>query len=294
MALPAIIVHGGAGLVEPERAARCTDGCEAAAAAGFAVLERGGSALDAVEAAVRALEDDPELNAGCGAVLTRAGTIEVDAALMTGDLRVGAVGALPWTRHPVTVARRLLERGEHAFLVGDGAAAFAREQGILPEPPEALVTERARARWQRDRAAMEARPAGDTVGACAVDAAGGLACATSTGGTAGKRPGRVGDSPLVGAGLYADNERGGAASSTGHGESILRVLLARDAVERIAAGASPDQAAAGAVALLGRRAGEAGRGGVIVLARDGRFGHARNTERMPWAARAAGRAVSGY
>jgi beta-aspartyl-peptidase (threonine type) len=290
--LPAIIVHGGAGLIDAERAGRCVDGCERAARAGLAVLERGGAALDAVEEAVRVLEEDPEFNAGRGACLNRDGTIEVDAAVMTGDLRVGAVGALPWTRHPVSVARRLLERGPHCFLVGAGAASFARELGILPEPPEALITERARARWEQEREAVGAT--GDTVGACAVDGHGRLACATSTGGIAGKRAGRVGDSPLPGAGTYADDERGGAASATGHGESILRVLMAREAVDRIAAGEAPEAAAAHAVEVLGRRAGAAGRGGIIVLGRDGRFGQARNTARMPWAAAAPARLVSGW
>ncbi|HWE31578.1 MAG TPA: isoaspartyl peptidase/L-asparaginase, partial [Polyangia bacterium] len=123
----AIIVHGGAGDIEDARRARCIAGCEAAAAAGWARFDAGGSALDAVEAAVRALEDDEEFNAGYGAVLSRAGTVEVDACVMTGERAIGAVGAVPWLRHPVTLARRVLEDGEHVLLVGDGALAFARE-----------------------------------------------------------------------------------------------------------------------------------------------------------------------
>ena len=128
----AIIVHGGAGEIEDARRDGCVAGCEAAAAAGWALLDGGGSALDAVEAAVRALEDDPQFNAGFGAVLSRAGTIEVDACVMTGARAIGAVGGVPWLRHPVTLARRVLEDGEHVLLVGDGALAFARELGIEP------------------------------------------------------------------------------------------------------------------------------------------------------------------
>ena len=149
---PAIIVHGGAGDIEDARRDRCVAGCEAAAQAGWARLQAGGSALDAVEAAVRALEDDPEFNAGYGAVLTRAATVEVDGCVMTGARAIGAVGGVPWLRHPVTLARRVLEDGEHILLVGDGALAFAREHGIEPESPDTLMTPRARNRFERTRA----------------------------------------------------------------------------------------------------------------------------------------------
>ncbi|MSP61048.1 MAG: hypothetical protein EXR72_12030 [Myxococcales bacterium] len=288
---PAIIVHGGAGFVDGERIPRCREGCEQAARAGWEVLAAGGGALDAVEAAVRVLEDDPEFNAGRGAVLNRDGVIEVDAAIMDGALRAGGVGALPWVRHPVTVARRILERGEHILLVGGGALAFARECGIEPESPEAMVTVRSRARFELECAGRLAPSAtGDTVGACAIDAGGQLAAATSTGGISWKRPGRVGDSPLPGAGNYADH-LAGAASATGHGESIIRVVMAKFAIDRLRSGLGADEAARAAVDELGGRVG--GEGGIIVIDRAGRIGHARNTPCMPWASVQGGELAGG-
>ena len=290
--VPAILVHGGAGTVEDERRARCIAGVEAAAQAGWQVLARGGGALDAVEAAARVLEADPELNAGYGSVLTRDGTVEVDACLMDGDLRAGAVCAVPWLRHPSAVARLLLEEGEHVLLAADGALAYARERGILPEGPDTLISPRARARHEQERARRRAsvREPGDTVGAVAVDASGQVAAATSTGGTSWKRHGRVGDSPLVGAGCYADR-RAGAASATGHGESILRVVLCKAVTDHLKAGLMPDEAARAAVREMVERTG--GEGGVIVVDRLGRIGHYTSTPRMPWAAVVGGTATSG-
>jgi L-asparaginase / beta-aspartyl-peptidase len=287
MTVPAIIVHGGAGTVEDERRERVIAGCERAAAEGWRILESGGSALDAVEAAVRVLEDDEELNAGYGSVLNRLGIVEVDACIMDGALRAGAVAAVPWMRHPVTLARHLLEKGEHVFLVGGGALLYAREHGLpAGDPPDTMISPRARA-----RTAMEAKQtSGGTVGACAVDAEGHVAAATSTGGTAGKRPGRVGDSPLVGAGNLADDE-GGAASATGHGEAILRVGMTRLAVAELRQGRSAGEAARAAVAEVKRRSGVDV--GIIVVGRDGSVGHHSSTPRMPWAAVAGGQASSG-
>src|SRR3954471_24612772 len=152
---PAIIVHGGAGVIDASRRAVCVAGCERAAAEGWKVLLAGGSAIDAVEAAVRLLEADPEFNAGYGAHLNRMGIVEVDACIMDGQLRAGAVGAVPWMRHPVTLARHLLEAGEHVFLVGGSALLYAREIGIAGEPPESMIAPRSRARHEqelRDRA----------------------------------------------------------------------------------------------------------------------------------------------
>jgi beta-aspartyl-peptidase (threonine type) len=281
----AIIVHGGAGRVEDSRRARCIAGCEAAAAIGWRTLAAGGSALDAAEAAVRALEDDEEFNAGYGSVLTRDGRVEVDACVMLGNRRVGAVGAVPWLRHPVTLARRVLEDGEHVLLVGEGALAFAREHDIVPESAETLIAPRSRQRF-----GPSAPRGGDTVGACAVDAAGNLAVATSTGGIAGKRSGRVGDTPLCGAGSFA--EAGvGAAAATGHGESIIRALMSRFAVERLRAGDGAEAAARAAVAELVARTG--GSGGIILLDAAGQLGHFTSTPRMPWAAIVAGASSSG-
>jgi beta-aspartyl-peptidase (threonine type) len=291
--MAAIIVHGGAGDIEDARRARCIAGCEAAAAAGWALLDEGKSALDAVEAAVRALEDDAEFNAGYGAVLSRAGTIEVDACVMTGERSIGAVGAVPWLRHPVTLARRVLEDGEHVLLVGDGALAFAREHGIVAESAATMVTPRARARFEKREGEDKKRMrSGDTVGACAIDKSGRVAVATSTGGIPWKRPGRVGDSPLPGAGTWAERDVG-AASATGHGESIIRALMTRVAVDQLRAGATPDEAARAAVAELARVGGS---GGVIVVGCDGPdqvVGHHTSTARMPWASIVDGARDSG-
>ncbi|MEO8554712.1 MAG: isoaspartyl peptidase/L-asparaginase, partial [Kofleriaceae bacterium] len=178
--MTAIIVHGGAGQLEPERHERVRAGVRAAAVAGDAVLVAGGSALDAVTAAVRILEDDPEFNAGTGAALTRDGTVEADASIMCGaTYRVGAVAAVPDLGNAIALARAVLERGEHVLLAGAAAWAFAAEVGIAPAPPGSLITERARKK-------LEAQ---GTVGACARDRDGRFAAATSTGGISGKRPG---------------------------------------------------------------------------------------------------------
>lgn len=284
-----IIVHGGTGLVEEDRRVTCIKGCEKAAQIGFAVLVGGRSALDAVEAAVRVLEDDPEFNAGYGSVLNRDGVVEVDACITDGDLRIGAVGAVPWLRHPVTLARRILDRGEHAFLVAHGAVAFAREQGISCEGPETMIAPRAMMRHEHALRLQQVAEIGDTVGACAIDSHGRVAAATSTGGLNFKRPGRVGDSPIAGAGAYASS-RVGAVSTTGHGESIMRMQMARSAADRLEATGSLEQAARGAVAeLVERTRGEAG---VILVDLAGRVGHYA-TRRMPWAAIVAGCPASG-
>jgi beta-aspartyl-peptidase (threonine type) len=278
---PSIIVHGGAGSVEDARRDRCISGCEEAAAAGWKVLDAGGSALDAVEAAVRFLEADGEFNAGYGGSLNRLGIVEVDACIMDGALRAGAVAAVPWMRHPVTLARHLLEAGEHVLLVGGGALLYAREHGLpAGDPPDSMISPRARTRASST----------GTVGACAVDLGGRLAAATSTGGTAGKRPGRVGDSPLVGAGNFADQE-GGAASATGHGESILRVCMTRFAVDLLRAGTAAPDAARAAVGEVRRRTGTDV--GIILVDSQGAVGHFSGTPRMPWASVVGGQPSSG-
>jgi len=282
-----IVVHGGAGEVSPDRHARLRAGVRAAAEAGHAILDAGGAALDAVVAAVRMLEDDPELNAGYGALLNRMGIVETDACIMDGQLRAGAVAAVPWMRHPVSLARHLLEAGEHVLLVGGGALIYAREHGLpAGDPPDTMVAPRARKRFEEGQVSKS----GGTVGACAVDAHGRVAAATSTGGTPGKRPGRVGDSPLVGAGNFADDE-GGAASATGHGEAILRVGMTHFAVDRLRAGMSADEAAHAAVAEVRRRTGVDV--GIILVSRDGSAGHFSGTPRMPWAQIVDGTPTSG-
>jgi beta-aspartyl-peptidase (threonine type) len=270
--VPALVVHGGAGTIPAERVPGAQAGCCAAAARGLAVLAAGGSALDAVQTAVRALEDDPGFNAGVGAALTRDGTVEQDAAIMDGAaLRVGAVGAVPNLRQPIDLARAVLDDGEHVLLVGEAAWAFARERGFAPVEPEVLITERARRRLEEARG---------TVGACAIDAAGHVAAATSTGGTTGKRPGRVGDTPLPGCGTYAD-DRAGAASATGSGELIIRVSLTRVLIDHLRAGRSAAEAAQLAIDELVERVG--GDAGVICVDRLGTIATARSSEMMPTA-----------
>jgi beta-aspartyl-peptidase (threonine type) len=265
---PALIVHGGAGLIPPERHAIAEQGCLDAARIGLEVLAAGGTALDAVQAAVRALEDNPEYNAGTGSVLTRDGTVECDASIMDGATgRIGAVAAVPDLGEAIALARAVLEDGEHVLLAGPAAWTFGRERGFAPAAPGALITERARARLQSK----------GTVGAVAIDAAGHVAAATSTGGISGKRPGRVGDSPLPGCGTWAD-DAGGAASATGDGEAIIRVTLTRLLVDRMVGGASAADAARDAIADLVTRTG--GTAGVICVDRAGRLGAFHATETM--------------
>ena len=295
----ALIVHGGAGRVLPARYGAIIAACEAAAAAGFAVLAAGGRALDAVQVAVRALEDHPELNAGIGAVLNRAGEVEVDAAIVDGErLAIGAVAAVPDLRQPIDLARAVLDDGEHVLLAGAAAWDFAREHGVTPAAPGSMITPRQRARWQAAQvapAAPEAAAApasidggpsdrtvdGGTVGAVALDAAGHLAAATSTGGTFGKRRGRVGDTPLPGAGTWAD-DLGGAASATGDGEAIIRVALTRRLIDRLAAGEPIGPVSAALIAELSTRG--RGHGGVIAVDRTGNVAAAHDTDTMAVAA----------
>lgn len=284
---PRLIVHGGAWNIP---AAYHTDhlaGVRRAVADVFPRLRAGGSALDAVEAAVRLLEADPTFDAGCGAFLNEAGEVELDAIIIDGrTLDFGAVAALSNILHPVSVARRVMDRTEHCFLVGAGALHFARRQGFEELPPEALLTARERAFYQqirndpdfRTHHPFEERP-GDTVGAVALDRHGHIAAATSTGGTARKLRGRVGDAPLVGAGAWADDALGGV-SATGWGESIMKVLLSRrvgGAFGRLPAMAAAQQG----IDYLARRV--QGRGGVIGVSAAGDYAYAFNTPCMAMA-----------
>jgi beta-aspartyl-peptidase (threonine type) len=281
----ALIVHGGAwnipdDMVEAHRAA-----CLAALLGGWQILQAGGSALDAVERAIVEMEDDPALDAGKGAFLNADGEVELDAGLMDGaTLDVGSVAAVQHIRHPITLARRVLE-SEHVLLIGRGAERFAEAHQVERCPPAALVTTRELERWtaiasdETFHVRQAFTHAGDTVGAVAVDGMGHVVAGTSTGGTPFKWPGRVGDSPLVGSGYYADGELGGA-SCTGWGEGIMRLVLAKTAVERLAQGEAMS-AAQWAIDLLAHRIG--GLGGIILLDRSGRVGHAFNTPRMAFA-----------
>src|SRR5579862_413761 len=232
----AIAIHGGAGAVPratllPEREQRYRAGLEAALDGGYAVLERGGSSLDAVTAAVRVLEDDPLFNAGRGAALTRDGAAELDAAIMEGrQMRAGAVASVRHVKNPIELARRVMEKSRHVLLVGSGAEEFALEEGCVLVPnhyfrtAERLEQLEFEQRGQRVSDLLPPAPRG-TVGAVARDASGNLAAATSTGGMTNKRPGRVGDSPIIGAGTYAKNGVC-AVSATGHGEYFIRAVAA--------------------------------------------------------------------
>ncbi|MBW8057313.1 MAG: isoaspartyl peptidase/L-asparaginase [candidate division NC10 bacterium] len=273
---PVIIVHGGAGRLPEEDQEGRRAGCRGAASVGWQCLLQGGSALDAVEEAVVFLEDNPLFNAGKGSVLNAGGDVETDASLMEGRaLHAGAVGAVRVVRNPIRLARCVLEDGQHVLLVGEGAERFARDLGIGTCAPEELVTDRQRARWE----AMKETSCG-TVGAVAVDGAGGVAAATSTGGLFGKRPGRVGDSALIGSGTYADQHLG-AASATGNGEAIIRVVLAKTAVDLLMGDRHPVNVAPMAIEILERRG--QGEGGIILVDRMGRMGCAHNTSFMPCA-----------
>ena len=268
--VPALIVHGGAG-ADPGGREELRGGMRDAVAAGWRALAEGGSALDAVEAAVRSLEDHPRFNAGRGSVLTAAGTVETDASIMEGDqLRNGAVAAVSGVRNPISLARQILETGRHSFFAGPGALARARELGVPLCDPAELVTEHQRRRL----AALQA----GTVGAVALDRRGTIAAATSTGGMAGKLPGRVGDSALIGCGTYAESTLGGA-SCTGDGEAIIRVTLARRALDILKSVGEPGHACEVALSVLveeGR-----GQGGLILVDWRGRVGWARSTILMP-------------
>ena len=275
--VPTLIVHGGAG-ANPAEAGDYRQGVRDAALAGWRVLADGGAALDAVERAVRALEDDPRFNAGRGSVLNRDGAVEVDASIMEGDrLQCGAVAALSRIANPITVARRVLESRRQVLLVGEGALAFARSVGIPECDPASLVTDRQRKR-HAELARQPATRGGGTVGAVALDRNGTIAAATSTGGTPGKLPGRVGDSALIGCGTYADSSIGGV-SCTGDGEAIMRVVLGHRALRYLKDADDPDYAAKVAVDLLVDEGG--GQGGLILIDWRGRVGFATSTRLMP-------------
>lgn len=335
------IVHGGAGYISDAAAPTAKAGVSAAARAGYAVLVRGGSAVDAVEAAVRVLEDAPFFNAGTGSVLNAAGFVEMDALIVDGaTLATGAVAGVRRVKNPVTLARAVMERSPHVLLGGEGADAFAVAQGVPTVAPDALITQARRdglAAVLAEQAAAasaaaaaaggcggragggsssrgvgaegtaalptapavasagapapEAGDAGDhdTVGAVAIDRRGNIAAATSTGGLTGKLLGRIGDSPLMGAGGYADNTAGGV-STTGTGEFIIRSLLAKsvcDAWEASSGGGQPGVSRAAAAVAAGltrmhRKVGSEG-AGVIFIAPGGDVGVGHSSERMSWA-----------
>ncbi len=296
---PALILHGGAWDIPDEAVDACKSGCHRALTAGWSILSRGGSALDAIESAIMVLEDDPVFDAGYGSHLNLDGHVECDAIVMNGaTLRSGAAATLQRVKNPIQLARKILENCPHMMLVAEGAERFAREHGIQLCDREQMISEAEREAWMKckgDKHAAEHHRGHEqgTVGAVALDAAGNLFAATSTGGTCCKLPGRVGDSPLIGCGCYADSGAGGA-SCTGYGEAIMKVVLAKSAVDalcrpavcvdtpaNISCGTSTaDLAAREAVHLLAKRTHAAG--GIILLDRAGNSGFAFSTPRMAY------------
>jgi L-asparaginase / beta-aspartyl-peptidase len=297
---PILLVHGGAWAIPDDMLEAHEQGVFDALQAGYSLLERGASAVDAVEAAVTKLEDDTTFDAGRGSFLTRDGRVQLDALLMDGaTLRAGGVACVERLRNPIQAARLVLDESPHVYFVGQGAEEFAASHGMPLIDNAELVLDRERVRLAdaqaKERAGLPdltfagddkspetAAPpldSHDTVGAVALDADGHIAAATSTGGTLNKAPGRVGDSSLIGCGCYADNQSA-AVSLTGWGEPIMKLVLGKWAVDRVQRGMSPEQVAPEAISYLHARLG--GHGGIILLAPDGRYGFAHNTPRMAW------------
>jgi len=277
--ISAIIVHGGLAKVPPEKSDGYRQGCLAAVRAGWELLSKGGSVLDAAEAAVRLLEDDSLFNAGRGASLNADGEVELDAAIMDGaTLRAGAVAAIRGVRHPISVARKLMESGKTVMLVADGARRFALEQNVELCESDWLITDEQKQEWANASRAVQGSSK-DTVGCVALDSDGRIAAATSTGGLLRKLPGRVGDSPLIGCGLYADSL--GGTSLTGDGESIIRMALASRILALLHTGVHPDSAADAAIQQFGEKV--PGEAGCIVLDSRGRFGFAHRSQNMAYA-----------
>jgi beta-aspartyl-peptidase (threonine type) len=288
---PVVVVHGGAGFVSEDRRPAHVAGVARAAKVGLDALTDGATPLESAVRAVEAMENDPHFNAGLGSSLNDEGEVELDAAVMSGDRRTGAVGALPPFANAIRVAQAVLEEGRHVLYVAEGAAAFAERAGFARLPAHALVTDRARRR-------LEARLAGDageawaggTVGAVASDGGGHVAAATSTGGTVGKARGRVGDTPIVGAGTYASDDSC-AISATGVGEGIIRAALASRVFLAVEGGASLQDAVAQAMRAFGEMDGS---GGLIAVGPRGDHVVKTNTRTMSYAiAREGEEVVSG-
>ncbi|TXF11058.1 isoaspartyl peptidase/L-asparaginase family protein [Pelomicrobium methylotrophicum] len=284
----AIAVHGGAGDWSAAPEAPVLDGVTQAARAAVAILAAGGSALDAVVEAVRLLEDNPWFNAGTGSALTASGEVEMDAAVMTGThLASGGVACIKRVRNPILVARRVLEEGRHVLIAGEGATAFARRCGFADHDP---VTPERRQAWERARRGAppfgETLPPG-TVGAVALDVAGELAAATSTGGTMLKLPGRIGDSPVPGAGNYATPQA--AVSATGLGELMLRICAAKCVCDAVGLGRSAAEAVRDVLEKMAEVLGTDA--GFIAVDRNGGLGIGHLTEHMPHAVATADQPV---
>lgn len=282
-----LMIHGGAGQIreagDPQTAGRYHAALHAVLEAGRERLARGDTALDTVEYCAARLEDNPLFNAGTGAALTRDGRVELDAAIMDGAaLAAGAVAAVRGIANPIRLARAILDDGEHVLLVAEGAADFARQAGVALVDEHLLITPQRREQLQRalqrHRITLDHDDAPGTIGAVARDRHGHLAAATSTGGMTGQRPGRVGDSPIPGAGVYAD-DHSAAISATGHGEHFLRSVFARELADRIEyLGLSAAEALNASLQRLRERL--AGYGGAIVIDRNGRCAAGTTTPRM--------------
>lgn len=284
----ALIVHGGAGDILPGRQDVAKDGCRKAVLAGWESLKAGGPALEAAIRAVVYMENAPNFNAGTGSTLNIKGEAELDAGVMDGaTLDAGSAASLKHIKNPILLARLILQ-SQHVMLVGEGAEQFAQEQGMALCQQEELITPAQLERWRQGYRAGDGTgvPVADTgsdkhgtVGAVAIDSQGHIAAATSTGGMPNKHPGRVGDTPVIGCGFYAEDGLGGV-SSTGHGEYFIRLMLARRACEFLGHGMSAQAAADAAIRLLAERLG--GTGGLILIDRQGNVGFAHNTPQMSY------------
>ncbi|XP_018566156.1 isoaspartyl peptidase/L-asparaginase [Anoplophora glabripennis] len=287
---PIILVHGGAGDVPDERVPAKISGVKESARIGYSILQKGGSALDAVEAAVRYMEDGEAFNAGYGSVLNLDGEVEMDASIMVGsNLTAGAVTVVKDIAHPISLARLVMEKTPHLLLAGAGANRFAKEQGVPSVPPGSLVTKYAQKALEEfkrkggdDRTEIGHNNPGDvgTVGAVAIDSKGNLAAATSTGGINGKMVGRSSDTCMIGSGTYADDNTA-AISTTGHGETIAKYCLAHAIAKEIEHGKSAQNATTDVLEKMTERLKNTA--GAITISKEGDLGIYFTSKRMAWA-----------
>lgn len=293
-----IVIHGGAGNIikknmDPEREKACREKLHEALAAGYNILENNGTGLDAVETAIRILEDSPLFNAGKGAVFTAEGTNELDTSIMDGKTRnAGAAAGVKHVKNPISLARLIMERSPHVLLTGDGAETFAKQQGMKLVPRDYFRTER---RWkslqkakEREKAQKKSNKFG-TVGCVALDKAGNLAAGTSTGGMTNKRFGRVGDSPIIGAGTFADNATC-AVSATGHGEYFIRWSVAYD-ISALMAYKNLSLKEAADLVVMKKLKDAGGSGGIIAIDKEGNIAMPFNTPGMFRAYARAGKKI---
>ncbi|KAK5640844.1 hypothetical protein RI129_009391 [Pyrocoelia pectoralis] len=289
---PIVLVHGGSGYIPASRVPLKIAGCKKAVLEGYKVFEKGGSSLDAVEAAVRVMEDDPAFNAGYGSVLNIDGEIEMDASIMTGNnLRAGAVTIVKDVAHPISLARLVMEKTKHVLLGGEGCKKFAIKHGVQILPPGALVTEQAKQVLEyykefggdfTEIGSNNKKGEVGTVGAVAIDSNGLLSVATSTGGISGKLPGRCSDTSQIGAGSYADNCNG-VVSTTGHGEAIAQFCLAHAIIKAIESGKTAQKATTDCIETLTKHFNKTA--GAITLSKSGDVGIHFSSKSMAWAYR---------